>query len=93
VDNQRYGTDSFYRDELAVILKEVVGIAGPVVAGADYPVFARGRLWAFKFGIPRAGQEHYIEFLREEDAIIYILKHGGHIIDCVEDVELKYASS
>jgi hypothetical protein len=91
VDNQRHGTDSFYRDELAGILKEVVGVAGPVVSGSDYPVFARGRLWAFKFGIPRDGQEHYIEFDYEADAMFYILKHGGVIIDCVEDVELAWA--
>ena len=91
VDNQRHGTDSFYRDELAEILKEVVSVAGPVVSGSDYPVFAQGELWQFKFGAPRDGQEHYIEFDREADAMFYILKHGGVIIDRVEDIELAWA--
>ena len=58
---------------------------------SDYPVFAQGEFWAFKFGIPKDGQEHYIEFFREADAMFYILKHGGCIIDNVEDVELGYA--
>ena len=91
VSNQHYGTDSFYRDELNRILREVVAIAGPVVTGSDYPVFAQGESWAFKFGIPRDGQAHYIEFVREADAVFYVLKHGGHIIDRVEDVELAWA--
>jgi hypothetical protein len=91
ITNVSYGSDSFYRDELNRILREVVDICGPVVSGSDYPIFAQGATWRFKFGIPRDGQAHYIEFDRAEDAIFYILKHGGEIIRNVEDIELAWA--
>jgi hypothetical protein len=86
-----YGNDTLYRDELSDILKEVVAIAGPVVKGADWPVFAQGATWRFMLGAPRDGQEHYIEFEQEQHAMFYVLKHGGVIIDRVEEVELRYA--
>jgi hypothetical protein len=86
-----YGNDTLYRDELSDILKEVVAIAGPVVKGADWPVFAQGATWCFMLGAPRDGQEHYIEFMREADAVFYVLAHGGQIIEQVEDVELAWA--
>lgn len=85
------GDDAVYRDLLAGILKEIVGIAGPVISGADYPVFAQGSAWRFKFGIPRDGQEHYIEFDQEADAVFYVLKYGGDIVGELEDVELAWA--
>jgi hypothetical protein len=91
ITNVSYGSDSFYRDELNRILREVVDICGPVVSGSDYPIFAQGATWRFKFGIPRDGQAHYIEFDREDLAVFYVLKHGGTIIDRVEEVELRYA--
>ena len=86
-----YGSDALYRDELAVILGEIVAIAGPILHGADWPVFAQGATWRFMLGTPRDGQEHYIEFEQEQHAMFYVLKHGGVIIDRVEDVELGYA--
>lgn len=85
------GQDEMYRNELARIIEEVVSIAGPVVSGPDYPQFAQGRYWRFMFGAPRDQQEHYIEFAREEDAVFYVLKHGGHIVTSVEEVRLRYA--
>ena len=89
--NVNYGSDSLYRDELAGILKEIVGIAGPILHGADYPVFAQGESWRFKFGVPRDGQEHYIEFDQEADAMFYVLKHGGERVEALEEVELAWA--
>jgi hypothetical protein len=86
-----YGSDAIYRDELAVILKEVVDIAGAITAGADWPVFAQGATWRFMLGAPRDGQEHYIEFARAADAAFYILAHGGVVIEQVEDIELAWA--
>jgi len=86
-----YGSDTLYRDSLTVILGEIVAIAGPVVKGADWPIFAQGAHWRFMLGAPRDGQEHYIEFLREADAAFYILKHGGVVIAQAEDVELAWA--
>jgi hypothetical protein len=86
-----YGNDALYRDELTAILREVVSIAGPVISGADYPVFAQGSAWRFKFGVPRDGQEHYIEFDQEKAAMFYVLKHGGDIVGELEDVELAWA--
>ena len=86
-----YGDDVLYRDLLTAILREVVSIAGPIISGADYPVFAQGDRWRFMLGIPRDGQEHYIEFEQERDALFYVLKHNGEIIDKLEDVELAWA--
>jgi hypothetical protein len=86
-----YGSDAIYRDELTCILREIATIAGPVVKGADWPVFAQGATWRFMLGTPRDGQEHYIEFLREADAVFYVLAHGGQIIEQVEDIELAWA--
>ena len=86
-----YGSDVIYRDELTCILREIVAIAGPILHGADWPVFAQGATWRFMLGAPRDGQEHYIEFLREADAVFYVLAHGGQIIDSVADVELAWA--
>ena len=85
------GDDALYRDELTAILREVVGIAGPIVGGADYPVFAQGESWRFKFGVPRDGQEHYIEFEQERAAIFYVLKYGGEIVAELEDIEIAWA--
>jgi hypothetical protein len=85
------GQDEVYRSELASIIQEVVSVAGPVTGGADYPTFASGQGWAFKFGQPRDHQTHYVEFLREEDAVFYMLKYGGTIIPNVEEVGLGYA--
>ena len=89
--NVHVSDDVIYRDELTVILREIVGIAGPIVSGADYPVFAQGSTWRFMLGVPRDGQEHYIEFDREADAVFYVLKHGGEIVEALEDIELAWA--
>jgi hypothetical protein len=85
------GDDVIYRDILTQILREIVTVAGAIVAGADYPVFAQGESWRFKFGVPRDGQEHYIEFDREADAVFYVLKHGGEIVGELEEVEIAWA--
>ena len=89
--NVQYGSDRAYRNELASILGEIISIAGPIHHGADYPIFACGDTWAFKLGTPRDYQEHYIEFMREEDAVFYMLKYGGVVIDDITSVELGYA--
>ena len=89
--NIHWGSDVLYRDELAVVLGEIVAIAGPILHGADYPTFACGEFWRFKLGVPRDGQEHYIEFEQEEHAMFYVLKHGGVIIEELEDIELAWA--
>jgi hypothetical protein len=80
-----------YRDLLTAILREIVDIAGPIVGGADYPVFAQGCHWQFMLGVPRDGQEHYIEFDQEADAVFYMLKYGGEIVQELEEVELAWA--
>jgi len=87
-----YGSDALYRDGLTGILREIVAIAGPIISGADYPVFAQGATWRFVMGVPRDGQEHYIEFARAADAAFYILAHGGVVIDQAEDIELAWAT-
>ena len=92
-----YGSDQGYAQLLAEILDEIVQVCGSEISGGEYPlrgnypVFAHGCLWAFKFGQPQDHQTHYIEFLREEHAMFYVLKYGGRIIEHVKDVELGYA--
>ena len=86
-----YGDDALYRDELTSILREVEAIAGAVISGADYPVFAQGCHWQFMLGVPRDGQEHYIEFDQEADAVFYMLKYGGEIVQELDEVELAWA--
>ena len=90
--NVHVGADALYRDLLTAILREIVDIAGPIVSGSDYPVFAQGESWCFIMGVPRDGQEHYIEFDREADAVFYMLKYGGEIVQELEDVELAWAT-
>jgi len=86
-----YGDDALYRDELARILGEIVHVAGPILHGADYPVFAQGAHWRFMLGVPRDVQEHYIEFDQEADAVFYMLKYGGEIVPELEEVEMAWA--
>jgi hypothetical protein len=42
-------------------------------------------------GIPRDGQEHYIEFDCEKAAMFYMLKYGGEIVGELEDIEIAWA--
>lgn len=85
------GDDALYRDILTQILREIVTVAGPIISGADYPVFAQGESWRFMLGIPRDGQEHYIEFDCEKAAMFYMLKYGGEIVGELEDIEIAWA--
>jgi len=87
VYNVVWGNDDRYRSMLASVIKECEDIGGTQIPGAGGMTIAQGRTWRFTIGVPRDRQQHYIQFERDEDAVFYVLKHGGVIVSDVDSVK------
>ena len=86
VYNVVWGNDEKYRSMLRAVIRECEDIAGTQIPGAKGMTIAQGPGWRFQIGVPRDRQQHYIVFERDEDAVFYVLKHGGVIVSEVDEV-------
>jgi hypothetical protein len=77
---------------LASVIKECEDIAGAqlqssINLSARGMTIAQGHNWRFAIGVPRDRQQHYVQFERDEDAVFYVLKHGGVIVSDIDDIQ------
>lgn len=87
VYNVVWGNDDKYRSMLAVVIRECEAIGGSQIPGAGGMTIAQGHNWRFTIGVPRDRQQHYVQFERDEDAVFYVLKHGGVIVNDILEVQ------
>jgi len=87
VYNVVWGNDDRYRSMLASVIRECEEIGGAQIPGAGGMTIAQGPGWRFQIGVPQDRQQHYIQFERDEDAVFYVLKHGGVIVGDIDDIQ------